>query len=277
MLSGAAVSLSQDLSHLSIKCASTSNNSQVSFYNAGIYTPSEIRIYKPSLHTYDGVPADAELLIMHSIVSSNSDIGTDGLIVSVPISMGGSNRSELNTIIQSANALNAGTVSLNSSVPISSVIDVNDFIPSKPYYVYNGTLPYDSCGGNYYYAVFADPISISTPINNLTPSGIKIAPPPALLQKSKTGPMNGMGTNAGDEYVLFEVMDTSESDHTDPSLAYQNKASKVDESFLTTVNILWGILIVFVLWVIYKMFTVNVNVEGTIGAATSLDVTVHNP
>jgi carbonic anhydrase len=98
----------------------------------------------------------------------------------------------LNAIIQAANTLNAGTAAINSSVPISSAVDANDFIPSKPFYVYNGTLPYDSCGGNYYYAVFTDPISISNPINNLTPSGIKTAPPPALLQKSKTGPSNGM-------------------------------------------------------------------------------------
>lgn len=179
MISGESVSLSKDLSHLSVKCSSN-NNSKVSFYSAGTYTPSEIRIYKPSLHTYNGVPADAELLIMHA---SNSKVESDGLIVSVPITMGGNKRSGLNAIIASANTLSAGTLALNSSAPISSAVDANEFIPSKPFYVYNGTLPYESCGGNYYYAVFSEPISIATPINNVTPSGIKIAPPPALIQK----------------------------------------------------------------------------------------------
>lgn len=273
-LSNAAVSLAQDGSHLTVKC--TSNNSKVSFYNAGTYTPYEIRIYKPSLHTYNGVRADAELLIINSSVSSNSKIGSDGLIVSVPIAMGGSSRSGLNTIIKSANTLNAGTVSLNSSVPIASAVDMNEFIPSKPFYVYNGTLPYDSCGGNYYYAVFTDPISIATPINNLTPSGIKVAPPPALLQKSKSGPTNGMGSNTSDEYVLFEVVDTCDSDQTTNDYGSQYNKSKASDSkaIFTTVNMLWGLLISFVLWLIYWIFTrsknggnTDVSVGGT--AATS--------
>lgn len=76
---------------------------------------------------------------------------------------------------------------MTASAPIPSAVDVNDFIPSKPFYVYNGTLPYESCGGNYYYAVFTDPISIGTPILNLVPSEIKTAPPPALLQKARAG------------------------------------------------------------------------------------------
>jgi carbonic anhydrase len=251
MLASSAVSLSKDLSHLSIKCTSN-NKSKVSFYNAGIYTPYEIRIYKPSLHTYNGVPADAELLIMHSSVSSNSSIGSDGLIVSVPVSVGGKKNAGLNAIIQSANTLNAGTAAINSSVPISSAVDANDFIPSKPFYVYNGTLPYDSCGGNYYYAVFTDPIFISTPINNLTPSGIKIAPPPALLQKSKTGPRNGIGSTANDDHVLIEIDNSCESDVTNAALNQSNvQNGNESESSINVINILWGILIIFFLWVIY--------------------------
>lgn len=273
MLSSAAVSLSKDLSHLSIKCTSN-NNSKISFYNAGTYMPSEIRIYKPSLHTYNGAPADAEMIIMHTSVSSNSNVGSDGLIVSVPISMGGGNKnSGLNAIVQSANTLNAGTVAINSSVRISSDVDVNELIPSKPFYVYNGTLPYDSCGGNYYYAVFTEPIYISTPINNVTPSGIKIAPPPGLLQKSKTGPGNGIGsTSADDDTVIVEftnlssLWDDSNNYYNPPPL---NPPSKVNE-LLTTVNVLWGVLIAFVLWVIYVLanwgYKLSKNEEG-IGSA----------
>ena len=273
-LSNAAVSLAQDGSHLTVKC--TSNNSKVSFYNAGTYTPYEIRIYKPSLHTYNGVRADAELLIMNSSVSSNSKIGSDGLIVSVPIAMGGSSRSGLNTIIKSANTLNAGTVSLNSSVPIASAVDMNEFIPSKPFYVYNGTLPYDSCGGNYYYAVFTDPISIATPINNLTPSGIKVAPPPALLQKSKSGPTNGTGSNTSDEYVLFEVVDTCDSDQTsnDHGSQYNKYKASDTKAIFTTVNMLWGLLISFVLWLIYWIFTRSKNGGNTDATSAATVATI---
>lgn len=249
MISGESVSLSKDLSHLSVKCSSN-NNSKVSFYSAGTYTPSEIRIYKPSLHTYNGVPADAELLIMHA---SNSKVESDGLIVSVPITMGGNKRSGLNAIIASANTLSAGTLALNSSAPISSAVDANEFIPSKPFYVYNGTLPYESCGGNYYYAVFSEPISIATPINNVTPSGIKIAPPPALIQKSKTGPGNGMGS-VNDEYALYEFVDTQEDcgQKNESNIELPDQLAKTNA---ITMNVLWGLLIAFVLWVIYWLFT----------------------
>lgn len=252
MLSNAAVSLSKDLSHLFVKCTSNTNT-KISFYNAGFYIPYEIRIYKPSLHTYNGVPADAELLIVHSSISSNSNGGSDGLIVSVPISMGGNENSGLNAIIKSANTLSAGTIAMNSSVPIASEIDVNEFIPPTQFYVYNGSLPYDSCGGNYYYAVFTQPISISIQINNLIPSGIKTAPPPALLQKSKTGPRNGMGSTANDDHVLVEfVNDSCESDQTNTAFN-QSKAQNGNESesSINVINVLWGILIMFFLWVIY--------------------------
>lgn len=261
MLSSAAVSLSKDLSHLSIKCTSN-NNSKVSFYNAGTYIPSEIRIYKPSLHTYNGTNADAEMLIMHStssktILNAGSDgTGSDGLIVSVPISIGRNENSGLNAIIKSANTLSAGTIVMNSSVPIASDIDVNDFIPPAQFYVYNGTLPYDSCGGNYYYAVFTQPIAISTQINNLIPSGVKTAPPPALLQKSKTGPRNGMGSTANDDHVLIEIDNSCESDVTNAALNQSNvkngnESGNESESSINVINILWGILIIFFLWVIY--------------------------
>lgn len=269
MISGESVSLSKD--HLSIRCSSN-KNSKVSFYNAGTYTPSEIRIYKPSLHTYSGMPADAELLIVHS---SNSKKGSDGLIVSVPITMGGNKRSGLNSIIESANTLNPGTVALNSSAPISSTVDVNEFIPSKPFYVYNGTLPYESCSGNYYYAVFTDPISIATPINNITPSNIKIAPPPALIQKSKTGPGSGMGGTASDEYALFEFVDTEDCDQKNGSnTGLQSQLSDAYKTKALTTNVLWGILIAFVVGVIYWVFTrYNVVAAVSDAAATAVAAT----
>lgn len=255
MIYGESVSLSKD--HLTVKCSSN-NKSKVSFYNAGTYTPSEIRIYKPSLHTYSGIPADAEMLIMHT---SNSKKGSDGLIVSVPITMSGNKRSGLNAIIESAKTLNVG---LNSSAPISGAVDVNELIPSKPFYVYNGTLPYESCGGNYYYAVFTDPISIATPIN-VSPSDIKIAPPPALIQKSKTGPGNGMGGADSDEYALFEFVDTEDCDQKSGSKT-QPQTSDASKTKALTTNVLWGVLIALVGGLIYWVFT---RYNGNVVAAVS--------
>ena len=265
LISGSTVTLSKDLRHLSVKVTSN-GTSKVSFYNSGTYTPSEIRIYKPSLHTFNGVHAEAELLIVHSS-SSNS-----GLIVSVPIAMGGSStRSGLNTIIAAANTLNPGTLAMTASAPIPGAVDVNDFIPSKPFYVYNGTLPYESCGGNYYYAVFTDPISIGTPILNLVPSEIKIAPPPALLQKSKGGPaVNGLSAAAAGDYALYEVVvddDCDEGSSSGLNVTKPNAAAPAS-------NVLWGLLIAFVLVLVY--WGVRKLNEQTGGAVAAVSDAVSN-
>jgi hypothetical protein len=253
MLSGQPVSLAQDLSHLVIKCSS--NNSQVSFYTTGTYTPTEIRIYKPSLHTYNGAAADAELLIVHSINPSNQARDSDGLIVSVPISLSSGADPGLDAIVQAANTLNAGTVAMTSSAAVNQDVNANNFIPAKAYYVYNGTLPYDSCSGNYYYAVFADPIAVTGPINNLVASGIKIAPAPSLLQKSKSGPTT-LASDSGDaeEFVLYEVVNPN-NDDSDTQSSKPSTSTGSDVARFTTVNVLWGILIMFVLWVVYWCFT----------------------
>lgn len=265
MLSGQSVTLTADLSHLTIPCGASRNNSKVSFYTAGTYVPTEIRIYKPSLHTYNGAPADAELLIVHSAVQQNR--GSDGLIVSVPISIGGgSGTSGLDAVIQAANTLNASTVALTPSAAIGQDVNVNDYIPSKKYYVYNGSLPYESCGGNYYYAVFTDPISIAGPINNLVASGIAVTPsPPQLLQKSKSGPnVNSMAmANADDEPALFEIIQPPEDCDDAAGTTTGSVRATTSELNVDTLYVLWGLLICFVLWFLWFVWNYMGNAAAT--------------
>jgi hypothetical protein len=264
MLSGQSVTLAADLSHLTIPCGASRNNSKVSFYTAGTYVPTEIRIYKPSLHTYNGAPADAELLIVHSAVQQNR--GSDGLIVSVPISIGSaSGTSGLDAVIQAANTLNASTVALTPSAAIGQDVNVNDYIPSKKYYVYNGSLPYESCGGNYYYAVFTDPIAIAGPINNVVASGIAVTPsPPPLLQKSKSGPnVNSMAmSNAEDEPALFEIIQPSDYDDT-AGTTTGSVGATTSELNVDTLYVLWGLLICFVLWFLWFVWNYMGNAAST--------------
>lgn len=258
MLSGQSVTLATDLSHLTIPCGASRNNSKVSFYTAGTYVPTEIRIYAPSLHTYNGAPADAELLIIHSAVQQNR--GSDGLIVSVPISVGGgSGASGLDAVIQAANTLNATTVALTPSAAIGQDVNANDLIPSKKYYVYNGSLPYESCGGNYYYAVFTDPIAIAGPINNLVASGIAVTPSPPLLQKSRSGPNTGSGGD-DDEPALFEIIQQPQDDCDDdggtnngPSGGSMGAMGSSSLNF-NALYVMWGLLICVVLGVLWVMW-----------------------
>jgi hypothetical protein len=72
------------------------------------------------------------MLIVHTASSSSNA----GLIVSVPITLTASSasvNSDLAAIIQAANTITANTIAINASAPINDDINVNTFIPAKPY------------------------------------------------------------------------------------------------------------------------------------------------
>ena len=258
MCSGASVTISDDRSHLSVKCSGGSKTT-ISFYGK-IYVPTEIRIYAPSLHTYNGSPADAEMMIVHTPSSNSNDNGDNaGLIVSIPITMtagssaSGNGNSDLAAIIQAANSINASTIALNASTPINHDINVNSFIPAKPYYVYYGTLPYDSCGGNYYYAVFTEPISAAGQLSDIVASQIATVPQSMKtnLQKSKFGPVTGVGSDSAEEYVLFQLV--GDDDNHDAESNSTDRGTTIGSQSIG-MNIVWGIIIAIILLGIAYMY-----------------------
>jgi hypothetical protein len=271
LCTGASVTMSEDRTHLTIKCNS-SNDSKVAFYGGGTYIPTEIRIYAPSLHTYNGSHTDAEMLIVHTPGSGNSgSSGSSGLIVSVPISITSNGTSaDMSAILQAANTINPGTLSVNSSAPINEDINVNDLIPAKPYYVYYGTLPYDSCGGNYYYAVFTDTISTVGAISNMVASGIATVPMSLKtnLQKSSGPPTTGSGDDDGqaEEYVLYQVVDDESCSRPKP----KGKSTAADDSTEKSfgINAIFGIVIAALIVGVAYLFW-NWNVVKT-AAATAV-------
>ena len=119
-------------------------------YNDEMYNVTQIRIYHPSLHTYNqSKSADGEILIIHNGAGKN-------LIVSVPFISGAKTDKgsvQLNTLITEA-ALRVPNV--NESVTTSSGnFSLDNFIPDKKgYFSYTGTLPYDPCNGTYSYIVY---------------------------------------------------------------------------------------------------------------------------
>ena len=260
LCSGAALTIAPNLSHASINC-NASNSSAITF--SGIkYMPTEIRIYAPSLHTYNGATAAAEMLIVHSPNgtnsrnsnsnsnnNSNTDSANTGLIVSIPIQITSSSaNSDLTAIVKAMNSISASTIALNASAPINDNINVNSFIPAKPYYVYYGTLPYDSCGGNYYYAVFTDPIYARGALSNLSASNIATVPQSMKtnLQKSKTGPVTGVDSGSAEEYVLFQVVgneDESCDASNDANADLNANADSNNNAKDIGINVICGILI----------------------------------
>ena len=121
-------------------------------YNAEQYQVQEIRIFRPSLHTFGGKNADAEMIIVHS-----SSSGSGKLLVCIPINKG------LSATNKSGQALDSILSKVSKTAPSANkqtlvnlpTFTLNDFVPMKPFYSYNGTLPYAPCNGKYSYVVFS--------------------------------------------------------------------------------------------------------------------------
>jgi carbonic anhydrase len=134
--------------YLSLNYSNPSSKPPVIYNDLG-YNVSEIRIYQPSLHKYNGTNAIGEILIIQGGNGKN-------LITSIPISEGGKTdkgSSQLTTLLEEA-ATRIGNE--NESMTFSGGnFSLDNFIPNRaPYFSYTGTLPYSPCNGQYSYVVF---------------------------------------------------------------------------------------------------------------------------
>jgi carbonic anhydrase len=118
-------------------------------YNSVKYNPTEIRIYSPSLHTFDGVHAEAEILIVHSSSSS------DGLIIGIPISSSTNAVASTSSVLVDEIIANAPDHGESSTVSLPK-FNLNYIIPKGGYFSYAGSAPFDGCqtGVAYNYVVF---------------------------------------------------------------------------------------------------------------------------
>jgi carbonic anhydrase len=120
-------------------------------YNAEQYQVHEVRIFRPSLHTYGGKKADAEVIIVH-----NSSSGSGKLLVCVPISKGTTQNKSAKTFDAILSKVSKTAPSVNKQTLVNlPTFSLDDFVPMKPFYSYDGTLPYEPCSGKYSYVVFS--------------------------------------------------------------------------------------------------------------------------
>lgn len=188
------------------------NDSPVT-YNSNKYNVRGIRLYRKSLHTYGGKNADAELLIIHNNVN-----GSDILIVSIPIMVGSSNPKStaifdriISEVAKTANSVGKQT-SLNN---VNFTLD--QLIPMKPYFSYNGTLPYSPFDGTNSYLVFNidNAISMSSSAFNtfsniIAESSSQINPVKNGLYYNEKGPTYYSPTGKSEE-IFIECLPTGSS------------------------------------------------------------------
>ena len=254
-------------------------------YNANKYDVSEMRLYQPSLHTYNGKKAEAELIIIHNGVATQ---GT--LLVCVPITSGwSSGNPDSSTIfdkIISEVAKTANSISTETAVNIPT-FSIDKFIPLKPYYSYTGTLPYSPCNSECDYVVFSKEHDATLAISAkayatlrklITNNGYSTMKNRNGVFYNKTGPSSlSGGSTKGD--IFMECLPTGSEGESLVPLEKNTEQMFNTESikdFFTAnswiVNILLGLIIILVLLKIggflVKKFRMD-KVSTAVAAATT--------
>jgi carbonic anhydrase len=175
---------------------------QVEYGNSS-YNVQEFLIFCPSVHTFVGEYADAELMIVH-----NNNMGKEQLAVCIPLMM--SNTPNDNSIVLD-NILSEVGKRANSAGSVTQVnlasFNLNKFIPKKPYIMYDGTFDCngDEKNNNMNFVVFRkqDAVKITPSsmellnkiIKKQTMFQIKSTPPKKGFLMNKNGPSSGTTSN----------------------------------------------------------------------------------
>lgn len=128
-------------------------------YNADNYEVSEARLYSPSLHTYNGSKAKAELIIHHI-----NTYGRGVLLVCIPILVVQNSTSSTVAMFDTILSQCAKTVPTagQQTIVTANTFTLNTFVPTKTFYSYTATLPYAPCGSAAHYVVFIPDNAAST-------------------------------------------------------------------------------------------------------------------
>lgn len=114
------------------------NSSSTIKYNSISYNVKDVRIYHPSLHSYNGNKSDAELIIIHI-----SNTGESPLLVCIPIRLSSTSTPMLANVV-STMARNAPTEGDSTTIKMSDY-NLSRIIPKKGFYTYTATEPYQPC------------------------------------------------------------------------------------------------------------------------------------
>jgi len=123
------------------------SKSPVTFNNIA-HDVYKVRIYCPSLHTYNGKRSPAEIVIWHNGNGSN-------LLICVPL-MESEITSECSKMMQKIvndTSKLAPKVGNRASLNVSNY-NLNNIVPKLPYFFYEGNLPFPPCKGNYNLVTF---------------------------------------------------------------------------------------------------------------------------
>lgn len=180
-------------------------------YNTLQFDVKEIRLYIPSLHSYNDSKKDGELVIIHT-----SNTGAMPLLVCIPIKSNNTSsvsalffNNIINTVASSAPSEDEST---NVNIPN---FNLNLLVPKSPFFSYSATEPYQPCSENVNYIVFGVSLDITSDaltklqtIIQSNPYDIKTGP--NLFYNDKGSNSKGSGFNSGDIYIDCQPVGSSD-------------------------------------------------------------------
>jgi carbonic anhydrase len=183
-------------------------------YNTADYDVQEVRIYIPSLHSYNGSKMDGELIIVHA-----SNTGANPLLVCIPIKSNNTSsvsalffKTVIDTVANSAPADGEST-----TVNISRY-NLTGLVPKKPFFSYSATEPYQPCTGTVEYIVYAPlnggldimPDTLTKLESIITSNPYDIKTGPSLFFNPKGATLRG----SGDGEIYIDCQPVGSSDET---------------------------------------------------------------
>lgn len=172
-------------------------------YNSTGYYVQEIRLYIPSLHSYNNTKTEGELIIIHT-----SNTGSKPLLVCIPIK---SNNTSSNSALFFKTLIDTMASSApadgESSTINASQFNLDYFVPKKPFFSYSGTEPYQPCSSSVEYIVFSPlqtsldimPESLTVLQSIISNNSYDVKNGPNLFYNEK-GPSTG-GSGNGEIYI----------------------------------------------------------------------------
>ena len=235
-------------------------------YNGFEYQVSEVRMYIPSIHTWNGKAADAELCIVHYSMQ-----GGGAVYICLPImANNGSSASSayFSGMVQVMSQFALSTNADDTAV-LPSPLNLSAFVPNAPFYQYRATQMFDPFQDEVDYIVFSPddaplfirPEDFAVFAQIVGKHSYIIHTGPTLFKN----PVGMIVRQHGEDEIYIDCQPVGESDDT--TLVYSVNTSSSSspspwESFLSVVNspifqAIFGVIFFFgLLYLIYVLYRV---------------------
>ena len=249
-------------------------------YNTLQFDVKEIRLYIPSLHSYNDSKKDGELIIVHT-----SNTGAIPLLVCIPIQSNNTSSTSalffnkiIDTVASSAPSEDEAT---NVNIPN---FNLNLLVPKKPFFSYSATEPYQPCSEKVDYIVFGlsldiMPASLKKLQSIIQSNPYDIKTGPNLFYNEKGSTSRGRGAGSGDIYIDCQPVGSSDESTqiiTDIGNNMDNNSIKLGDWLNNPlVKLLLGSLLFITILFVIK-YLLNMLKPATKGGSNNYFKSLHN-